>query len=332
MADRWGGMRARWDGYAPGDEKTIEEVARKFLAEQAPPSTEAATVLRGAGLLRITWLRETPAAVTGLTMLEDAAGGEKILASVGRTLTIYEEDGQSGRVWDTGFKPGRLRASADGTEEGYRVISFRPGSSSLFIFEMAEGTHEEWRSPSPVFDALLLPPGGKAAALVATYDGLLRATVDGGDLSGVDDFSGVAALRATESGVIALEFEGRLSWLDRSLALGKRVQSLPDGWSLLVPERGEESVGVLPVGVSASAVGRFLEEEGMQIAAATESGHLVIVDHENGAELFRAEWPGIEDMAAGDLDGDGLDELILAAGSRIVALTAQSRPSAATTD
>lgn len=331
VVDRWGKMRARWDGYVQGDEVRIGEVTGEFLAEQSPPAAEAATVLKGGELLRVAWMRETPGVVGGITVLKDAAGRAELLASVGRTLTLYEADGQTGRIWDTDFSPGRLRTLTGGSRDGYRIITFRPGSSRLFIFEMPEGIHEEWTSPSPIFDVVLLPPGDGASALVATFDGLLRVKGAGENVTALEDFSGVAALRATDDHVIALEFEGRLSWLDSSLAVSRRLQSSPDGWSLLAPEGRAESVGVLPVGVPASALGRFFEGGGMQVAATTAEGLLVIVDQQDGAELFRAEWPGIEHMAAGDLDGDGLDELILAAGSELAALTAQSRPSAAPT-
>ncbi len=330
VVDRWGRMRGRWDGYVKGNELQIGEVARMFLAEQSPSEVEVATVLKGNDLLRIAWLRDTPGAIGGITTVKNDAGASEILASVGRSLTIYEADGQTGRIWDTPFVPGHLRTAVGGTAEGYRLISFRPGSTRLFILEMPEGTHEEWTSPSPIFDVILLPSGGGAAALVATVEGLLCVKGAGDSVTKLEDFSGVAALRATESGVVALEFDGRLSWLDSSLAPSDRLQSSPDGWSLLAPELHGRSVGVLPVGVAASTVGEFLEGGGMQVAAATD-GQLVLVDQGSGAELFRAHWPGIEHMAAGDLDGDGLEELILAAGSSLAALTAQSNPSAAAT-
>jgi thiol-disulfide isomerase/thioredoxin len=334
VVDRWGKMRARWDGYEKGYERVIGDVANRLLAEKAPPSVEAATVLKGSGLLRVAWLRETPASIDGITVVAGAAGGSEILASSGRSLTVYGPDGQTGKIWNTSFPPGRLRSLAGQAEAGYTILGFWPGSARLLFFEVPEGGDEEWSSPSPVFDAVLLrplAPGGKPTALLATFDGLLHVTGRGEEVLEVEDFKGVAALRAIAGQVVALEFEGRLSWLDRSLDISKRLQSSPEGWSLLVAEPHTESVGVLPVGVSASTVGRFLEGGGGQVAAATSGGQLVVIDQENGREIFRARWPGIEHMAAADLDGDGLDELILAAGSKLAAITAQSKPSAGPT-
>ena len=55
---------------------------------------------------------------------------------------------------------------------------------------------------------------------------------------------------------------------------------------------------------------------------ATAGGQLVLRDAGSGQELWRAsrEEPG--PLAAGDVDGDGLDELVLASGARIAVLEA----------
>jgi hypothetical protein len=49
-------------------------------------------------------------------------------------------------------------------------------------------------------------------------------------------------------------------------------------------------------------------------------GQLVAFDPASGGETARLLWPGVGPIAAGDLDGDGRDEMAVAFGSRVAVL------------
>ncbi len=72
--------------------------------------------------------------------------------------------------------------------------------------------------------------------------------------------------------------------------------------------------------VRAIATGNWLGDA-EQLVVGLED-RLVLLDAADGRELFSAEWPGLVDLAVGDLDGDGDPELVVASGRRLTALFA----------
>ena len=56
----------------------------------------------------------------------------------------------------------------------------------------------------------------------------------------------------------------------------------------------------------------------------TGSNRLLILSASDGDILFEADWKGISALAAGDLDGDGVDELIVGR-DKSMSLLVQSR-------
>jgi hypothetical protein len=82
----------------------------------------------------------------------------------------------------------------------------------------------------------------------------------------------------------------------------------------------EDRAIVGPRTVVAAVSGRFLAGGGRGLAVATYAGHLAIVDESTGGIVFDAVWAGIHDLASVDLDDDGRDELLVAAGRSVTAL------------
>jgi hypothetical protein len=334
VTGRDGRVRGRWVGYQRGVEKKISTMARELLDEQAPPSKPVAQVLLGGGALRVAWMRTVPGLVEGLVLAPESAEERTILVAAGKSLIEYDALGQTLETREAPAFIGRL-ARSEPTEDGaYRVLGFRPGSPDLILFEMPEGTHQAWSVESPVFDATIERSnggGGDAppAVVLATLSGLQRTT-------GADDSPReVEAIRAGVSSVLeivshkrlrwaVLDLEGRLTWLNAEYRAVKEAQAPPNSWTLAGGGDPRVGLAVAPEGVIAVAAGRFLTGRGPQLALATDSGQLLILEESTGNQIFRARWDGINALAAGDLLGGETDELVVAAGGRVAVLTASS--------
>jgi thiol-disulfide isomerase/thioredoxin len=325
LVDRRGQIRARWNGYREG---LIEEIAarvRELLAEGEPPGDPLAGVVVGAGTLRVDWSRLMEGPAEGLAFLSTRDAAPGIAVATGRDLVFYEA---GGRIVDRRGSPrslGRLRAADLDGEPGFEVISFRPGGRTIVTSGAAADALDAWEAPAPVLDTALIPSSGdgKAGALiVATSGGVHRLAPDGTPVAGREDLgraTGIAALTPDGSALAVLGEEGRLLWLDGALSASGGPIPVEAGSRLLASGLDPAGVGLFPGDVRAAAVGRLLGDRGSQVALAQE-GTLTILDARTGALLFRASWPDISHLAAGDLDRRPGDELIVAARRRLTVL------------
>jgi thiol-disulfide isomerase/thioredoxin len=321
--DRQGRLRARWDGYRTGLETEIAATVDKLLTNEAEgASREVASVLSGAGLLQGRWVRDVPGTADGVAgMPKGLAAGLRVVASGGGQLVSFDAEGEAiarlkisgvlGRLLDFG-------ANAEGTHE---LAGYRPGGTAIGVVAVYSGEEREIAVPAPLIDVAVQfgAPGSARRLVAATLRGAAsavandaRATV----LEGGADVRSVAAIPGR--GVLALRQDGTVRSLESpATAWGHPV----DGSAHLLAAR-EDGVAVAPRTVIAGVSGRFVAGAGRQIALATYAGHVVILDEASGRILFDALWPDVHDLAATDLDGDDLDELLVAAGRSITALGA----------
>jgi hypothetical protein len=83
-------------------------------------------------------------------------------------------------------------------------------------------------------------------------------------------------------------------------------------------------IGVFGAPVVDAVHANLLNSSAAQVALAAVPDRLVIVDAESGLALCSATWIGVSDLHRGDLDGDGVDELVVAAGRQVAVLRFRS--------
>jgi thiol-disulfide isomerase/thioredoxin len=333
LADRHGRVRGRWNGYREGFEDEIAEAARALLSEETEAPVDLARVLRGGGMLEVAWTREAPMMIEGVGVVSDGAGRSRVVATLGREVTLLDADGELDRRAKLPAAVTRLRAGdldGDGAEE---LIGYRPGGRQVLVLRPGSEGFDRWEAGSPIFDLDVLPGADAHAAgaevVMGTLAGLERLVPAGGSLHAVDGYrevSDVAVLGGSPPTVVALEAGRRVSWLDRELRPLQQREVPEESWVLAAGERG---VATAPYAVQAIAAGRLLDDGAVQVAVALDGMQLVLLDLDSGAERFRARWKGIRDLAVGDIDGDGRDELIVGAGYQVsVIRAARSAPPA----
>jgi thiol-disulfide isomerase/thioredoxin len=322
VADRLGRVRGRWVGYEENQEREVINVVRALL-ENEPPTRELTEVLHGAELIGVEWARGILAQVAGVT-LAGTGDGLRLLATHGKHLGVFHPNGVTDRRLAATRTAGRLRTGARGADDSYPLFGFHPGGTEVVTLSMPEGSFEIWQAPSPVFDVAPLNGMEGSDLLLGTRGGLFRTDERGAGVRRVASFGLVTELEVVPSGRVAvLESGGDLSWLDPGMNVLDRQSLGLDSWAIAFSGDPAAGMCVAPPAVVAMASGKFLAAGGPQLAVATRSGQLVILDVESGRSRFRADWKELHDLAAGDLDDDGLDELIVAAGSDVVVLSAK---------
>jgi hypothetical protein len=216
----------------------------------------------------------------------------------------------AGRILDLGRAP-------DGTKE---IAAFRAGSTSMGIVQLPSG------------DARSIDCGAPIANVVATTNSrsLMVLTTEGPRTAAPRDkearpFEGAPKIldvaRSKQHGVLALYDEGGLG----PVATQPPESAKAEGAArlLLVGDDGAAAVG--PRGVVSAALGRFLPGERLQLAVVTYAGHVALLDTSDGALLVDLVWPDVRDVSAADLDGDGHEELAVAAGRFVTVLSGAKR-------
>lgn len=324
--DKQGRLRARWDGYRTGIEKDIAAMVDKLLADDASGTTrEMATILVGQGSLQARWYRDLPGTADGVVGLPSGnVGGARVVASGGDQLLSFDAEGEvigrlktetpSGRLLDFG-------TTAEGTRE---LVGYRPGGTVLAVIALPSGTERKIAVPAPLLDlSVWKETAGSARRLaIATMSGAAVAAADAGRAEFLSGGAGVRSVAPLPGGgVLALREDGKIGVLGASTPV--RAQRAAGAERLLVAR--DNGAVTSSRSVTAAVTGRFLAGGGRQLAVATYAGHVALLDEATGTVVFDAVWANVHDLAAVDLDGDGRDELLVAAGRSVTALGAAGR-------
>ncbi len=335
LIDRWGRMQGRWTGYEPGQEREIERNARLILAMRDQPMETIAEVLVGDGLLEAVWSREISAPIDGLA-LEQSETGPNLLLSTARAVLVIDGSGETvGRRKGDAILALMRRADLDGDGEA-ELVGFRRGGSNLIRLSGATWELERREAPHPVLDVELLhasDPDSKGTTLLGTVSGLYS-ELDGAEpvrIEGIEVVQDIAVLERAE-GIEVLALDGDVSWRRVDLEAPSVADPVPApaGTHRILP--GRSGFGFAPRVTTAATEVAILPAGAAAVAAATASGQLVLLDSATGSVRFRARWDGVNDLLAADLDGDGLEELIVAAGRRVTVLRARGASSDSRTE
>jgi thiol-disulfide isomerase/thioredoxin len=327
LVDRAGRIRARWDGYVPGLEESIARQARDLLGEDAAGAANAvARVHRGAGRLEVMWSREIGGAIEGVLVVPTPDGKPKIVA-VGRgKLHALSADGNLIGRRPAPAGAGRIALARSKDLERTQIVAYRPAGEKVITIDSVTAESHTWPVPATLLDVAVAPSDdGSDLLYLATLGGLYRADPSGGTPTRVGEESRVSSVVATQTGVHALH-EGAVVRVGADGTIARHARVGGNAWRLVAPPAGGPGVGVAPRGVSAAAALRSGRGDRGRIALATTSEELVIVDLAGGTASIRAGWPGIGALAAGDLDGDGRDELLVAGKGRLTALRVSAGP------
>jgi thiol-disulfide isomerase/thioredoxin len=321
VADRLGRLRGRWVGYEEGREREVIDVVDALLANE-PPRRQVADVIRGEGELAVTWMRDIRANVEGIAVIPTETG-PRIEVTHGIYLGSFLPDGSGDTRVDGSRLAGRLAGLAPAEDGSYRLYGFNPGSTTVVRFDMPAGDLALWDAPAPVFSLEVRDAEG--GLLLGTRDGLYRVGSDGTSPELIDGFGLVTDIRRGDGGLVVLEPGRRVSWLADDLTVAKHVDAPGHSWRLVVvgDDPSGPTLATAPTRVRSIATGRFLRD-GRQVAVATRDGQLVLLDADSGEERFRAVGCDVDELAAWDLDADGLDELIVGAGSELAVLEASA--------
>jgi thiol-disulfide isomerase/thioredoxin len=331
IADRRGRVRERWEGWREGIEKSIADRARQLLAEDpAGPRRALGDVLAGAGSLDVEWVRDLGAAVTGIAVVPLPGARPRIAVAAGRELVAIEPDGRIVSRLRAPPAAGRLvAASLTGTGKA-EVVGFRPGGKDIVVLDLSSGASRTYAAPAFLLDLAAVdaePPGRPLGTLaLATVEGLYLSDREVKRVRRVEGTGETVAVRRTGRGastrLVALGADGTVNWVDLDGRIVRAAAARPGDATLVVGEDENAGYGTAPATVVAAVSGRFLSSGAALVAVAT-NGAALLVEPVKGEAVWRARWAGIAALVPGDLDGDGREELVVAAGRSVALLSAR---------
>lgn len=324
LVDREGRIRYRWDGYETGQERAVANIALGLLRGEDPlEPRELARVTTDAEAIDVRWAHEVPDTIEGLTVIP--AEGERpprVVVHSGSKLRAFRADGKPSGVAAAPAGMGILRVGDITGDDRVDLVGFRVGSPRIVGLDLATREKQVAELDTPAFDVAVSETSAASGApiLAVTREGLTFVTGQGRVV-------GVLA-----PGAKSVAIDGSRAWM---LGIDGQVRTIDLGSGRIEPlgTASPEAVAVVPVparpgyglvhrDVRAIAPGRFRSPDVLDWAYATRDGRLVVAREGAVPPVVVAEWPGITQLVAHDLDGDGRDELVVGAGAIVAVLGA----------
>lgn len=319
LVDRDGRIRHRWDGYQTGQERAVKNLALGLVRGEDPlEPSDLARVLEGAGSMRVLWSHQIPDATEGVAVVRgDGDRPPRVVVNAGRSLRAYLPDGRASGIAAAPAGMGLLRAG-DFTGDGrVDLVGFRAGSARVVGLDLATRMKAAADLDAPAMDVGIRENPGPSGMpiLAATRGGLAFLSSD------------VRVAGVLQPGALSLAVHGSRAWVlgvdERVLAVDltsgavDEIGSAPPQAGGIATAADGHEYAVFHEDVRDVVTGHFRSKDDLEWAYATSDGRLIIV---GAAGRIVAEWPGIVQIVAHDLDGDGLDELVVAAGQTVTVL------------
>ena len=312
LLDREGRVRKRWDGYVRGLEAQIAAETEALLSNpDAPYKQKILARIESSSLpLRALWYRQSGSRIEALAT--DRPAGQIVVARQDDFL-MMERDGSLSGQMQTGLRLRRMTVGDLDGDDFPEVVGWASGGSKITVIKALNGEYKSWSSPAPVLDLALIPNSGEipAAIRLATLAGVFDAALDGRSFEPVGTHGAILSMLDREVDVLLLG--------DGRVARGETIVEAPADTGYLV-DGGTAGWGTLPEGARRVLA---LESNGetRHLAVLHPGKSLQLLDAKDGSLAASLVWPQISAIAALDLDGDGVDELLVAAADRLAAIS-----------
>jgi thiol-disulfide isomerase/thioredoxin len=321
LLDREGRLRGRWDGYEPGLETAIAARVDSLLGEdvEAAPR-EIARVDPGGTSVRVLWASDLAEPAAGVAFYRTAEGEARAAVAAGSSLSILDGAGRRVRRLRVPPEVHRLETAISASDRAPRLLAWRPGGDKAIEIRPEAERVRAILAPAAVFDLAESMGGG---LWWGTPVGIFRSEADGSAPKRVGEPFGVRRLLSSGENLLVLDDEGGLRKLtgeaNAVLLAGAPARVV----GLVAGAKGAFGAYDAPAVDAVEAALFGPRARGIALAAAPDR---VVVYDASGAVRWSATVDGVFDLEAGDLDGDGDDELLVSAGKRVLALAFDAAP------
>ncbi len=321
LLDREGRLRARWDGYEPGLEKAIAARVDALLGEDSEAAPrEVARIDPGGASVRVLWASDLPEPAAGLAFYRTARGEPRAAVAAGESLSILDGSGRRVKRLRVPPEVHRLETASPASDRAPRLLAWRAGGDRAVEIRPEAERVRAILAPAAVFD-LAETEGGDLAW--GTPVGIYRSEADGSAPTRVGEPCVVRRILSSGEHLLVLDDSGGVRKIageeNAVLSAGEPARVV----GLVAGAKGAFGAYDAPAVDAIEAAFFGARERGIALAVAPDR---VVVYDASGAVRWSATVDGVFDLEAGDVDGDGDDELLIAAGKRVLALAFDPAP------